>query len=134
MVERRDAAVDDSGSGTDDTGSAVPDRLRAALRSRIGIDVRALAAFRVALGVVLLVDLALRARNLTAFYTDSGVLPRSTVPEAYSLGTRLSLHALSGEAWAAGVLFLVAGSPRSRSRVYRTRLAAAVSLVLLASL
>jgi len=69
-----------------------PGRLSAALRRRIRIDVRALAAFRVALGVVLLVDLALRARNLTAFYTDAGVLPdrcsRSRPPSRDSRCTR----------------------------------------------
>jgi len=66
--ERRDAAVDASGSAADGAGSTIDDaepsvrgRLPAALRRRIGIDVRALAAFRIALGAVLLVDLALRA-------------------------------------------------------------------------
>ncbi|WP_435097095.1 HTTM domain-containing protein [Halorubrum sp. N11] len=110
------------------------DRLRTALRRRIGIDVRALAAFRIALGVTLLVDLALRARNLTAFYTDAGVLPRSLLTESYPLA-RFSLYALSGEAWAAAVLFLLAAVTAVALAVgYRTRLAAAVSLVLLASL
>ncbi|WP_123620328.1 HTTM domain-containing protein [Halorubrum sp. CSM-61] len=135
MTERRDAASDDTGSEVGAPGSPVSARLRAALRRRIGIDVRALAAFRIALGAVLLADLALRARNLTAFYTDSGVLPRSAVPEPYALGTRLSLHALSGEAWVVGPLFIVAGLAAIALAVgYRTRLAAAVSLVLLASL
>ena len=95
---------------------------------------RALAAFRIALGVVLLVDLALRARNLTAFYTDAGVFPRSLLAESYPLA-RVSLYALSGEAWVAGLLFLVAGLAAVALAIgYRTRVAAAVSLVLLASL
>ncbi|WP_241686084.1 HTTM domain-containing protein [Halorubrum amylolyticum] len=111
------------------------EHLPAALRRRIGIDVRALAAFRVALGVVLLIDLALRARNLTAFYTDAGVLPRSLLAESYPLAARFSLYTLSGGAWAVVLLFLVAVVAAVALAVgYRARLAAAGSLVLLASL
>ena len=110
-------------------------RLRTAIGTRVGIDRRSLGAFRIALGVVLLVDLGLRARNLTAFYTDAGALPRSALAEAYPLAAHLSLHALSGATWAVAALFLVAGGAAVALAVgHRTRLAAAVSLVLLASL
>ena len=115
--------------------SALRRRLRVALRRRLGIDPRALAAFRIALGVVLLVDLALRARNLTAFYTDAGVLPRTMLAEAYPLAARFSPHAVSGEAWAVALLFLVAaGAAVALAVGHRTRVATAVSLALLASL
>lgn len=140
VAERRDDAESaaDSGTGVEMPDSpsepSLTDRLCAALRRRIGIDPRALAAFRIALGVVLLVDLALRARNLTAFYTDAGVLPRSLLAESYPLA-RFSLHALSGDAWAVGLLFLLAALAAAALAIgYRTRLAAAASLVLLASL
>ena len=110
-------------------------RIRAALRRRLGIDLRALAAFRVALGAVLLVDLALRARGLAAFYTDAGVLPRATLAEAYPLAARLSFHALSGEPLAVALLFAAAAVAAAALAVgYRTRAATATSLVLLASL
>jgi len=110
-------------------------RLRNAVRARLGIDRRALAAFRIALGCVLLLDLVLRARNLTAFYTDAGVLPRTALAAASPLAARLSLHALSGATWAVGALFAVAGVAAVALAVgYRTRLATAVSLLLLASL
>ncbi|WP_096394590.1 HTTM domain-containing protein [Halorubrum trapanicum] len=118
-----------------DAGSRAVSRLRAALRRRLGIDPRALAAFRIALGVVLLVDLALRARNLGAFYTDAGALPRAALAEAYPLAARLSLHAVSGESWAVSLLFLLAAVAAAALAIgYRTRLATAVSLALLASL
>ena len=141
MAERRDAAGDDPESAGDDpesagdnAESAGPSRLRAALRRRFGVDRRGLAAFRIALGVVLLVDLALRTRNLTAFYTDAGVLPRSLLAESYPLA-RFSPYALSGEARVVVLLFIIAGLAAVALTVgYRTRLAAAVSLVLLASL
>ena len=110
-------------------------RLRAALRRRVGVDPRALAAFRVALGVVLLVDLALRARNLVAFYADAGVLPRAALSAAYPIAARLSLHALAGGPRAVAALFVAAALAAVALAVgYRTRVAAAVSLVLLASL
>ena len=119
----------------DGSGARSPRRLRAALRRRLGVDPRALAAFRAALGVVLLADLALRARNLTAFYTDAGALPRAALAEASPLGARFSLHALSGEAWAAALLFLVAAlAAAAVAAGYRTRVATAASLLLLASL
>nr|WP_239638845.1 MULTISPECIES: HTTM domain-containing protein [Halorubrum] len=121
-------------AGPDSGFSEVP-RLRAALRRRLGIDPRALAAFRVALGAVLIADLALRARNLTAFYADAGALPRSTLAEAYPLAARLSLHAVSGASLAVAALFVAAGVAAAALAVgYRTRAATAVSLVLLASL
>jgi hypothetical protein len=40
------------------------------------IDVRALAALRISLGILILVDLWLRSEFLTEHYTDAGVLPR----------------------------------------------------------
>jgi hypothetical protein len=53
------------------------------LRARFGIDRRAIAAFRVALGFVLLVDVFTRARHLRALYTDAGIVPRSVVLAEY---------------------------------------------------
>ncbi|MDL0121629.1 MULTISPECIES: HTTM domain-containing protein [Halobacterium] len=82
-------------------------RFRAAVASRLGVDTRSLAAFRVGLAVVVLVDLALRLQSLTAFYTDSGVLPRAVMRAQYPVVSRASLHMLSGAAWAQAALFAV---------------------------
>lgn len=46
-----------------------------------GIDLHSLAALRIALGLVLLVDLAARVSLLSALYTDAGLLPRELIPE-----------------------------------------------------
>ncbi|WP_058365384.1 HTTM domain-containing protein [Haloparvum sedimenti] len=109
--------------------------VREHLDARLGADARGLAAFRIALGVVLIVDLALRSRELTAFYTDEGVLPRSTLVELYPAFSRYSLHAASGEGWAVALLFLLAAAVAAALAVgYRTRTAALLSLVLVASL
>jgi hypothetical protein len=125
--------------GGDEPG-ARPDEARLAglrrrLRSRFTVDARSLAALRVALGSILLVDLLLRARHLGLFYTDAGVYPRSVLAASGSEHAVYSLHALSGAAWAQALLFAVAGLFALLLVVgYRTRLVGAVSLVLLFSL
>ena len=115
--------------------SRVPSSVADGLRSRLGVDPRALAALRVALGLLVLADLALRARNLTAFYTDAGVLPRALLLDLYPTVGRLSLFALSGStAWAAALFLLTAGIAVALVAGYRSRLAALCLFVLLLSL
>ncbi|GAA0286962.1 HTTM domain-containing protein [Halobacterium noricense] len=110
-------------------------RLRAAVARRFGVDTRALAALRVSLAALVLVDLCLRARFLTAFYTDAGLLPRSLLFEQYGTISRLSIHAVSGAAWVQAVLFLVTAlAALAMLAGYRTTLATVVTGVLLASL
>ena len=141
MSDRRDDADGDArppaasaSAGAADGSRGRSPALGAAVRRRLGIDVRALAVVRIALGVLLLVDLALRSRNLTAFYTDAGVLPRALLVESYPLAGA-SLYARSGEPWAVAALFLLAAvAAVALAAGYRTRVAAAVSFVLLASL
>ena len=109
-------------------------RLLAALRRRLAIDARSLAALRVGLGLVLLADLLLRTRSFEAFYTDAGVLPLADY-RAWSDPLHLSLHALSGDAWFQVLLFLLAGGFAVALAVgYRTRAATVGSWVLLVSL
>jgi len=94
-----------------------------------------MAALRVALGALLLADLFLRARYLVAFYTDFGVLPRAALREQYPAFARLSLHALSGDAWVQAALFVIAGGFAVAFLCgYRTTLVTVVSFLLLASL
>jgi hypothetical protein len=140
VTDRRDdpaAARDTTAPAT--AGSADNPRgpypaFRAAVRRRLGIDVRALAVVRIALGALLSVDLVLRSRNLTAFYSDAGVLPRALLAESYPVA-RFSLYALSGDPRVVAALFLLAAVAAVALAVgYRTRVAAAVSFVLLASL
>ena len=40
-----------------------------------GLDVRSLAALRIALGALLLIDLSVRASDFTAMYADEGIAP-----------------------------------------------------------
>jgi hypothetical protein len=105
------------------------------IRSRFTVDTRALAALRVALGAIILLDLLHRAPYLEHFYTDSGVHSLAAYEATYSRYTGLSIHALSGELWLQQLLFVIAGLfALALITGYRTRLVALVSLVLLFSL
>lgn len=84
-----------------------PRRRIASLTDIFGVDLRTLALFRVLLGVYLLADLAGRARDLTAHYTDFGVLPRDVANALLSPGA-LSVHFLSGSAGFTAALFIIA--------------------------
>ena len=99
----------------------LPERLRTAVRDRVAVDTRALGVFRISLGVLLLADLLLRARDLRAHYSDSGVFPR---PAAIELYDPLSLHLAVGDVPQLAVLFALQGVVALAFLVgYRTRLA-----------
>lgn len=127
-----------TGNGRDDgrsVSTAAPG-LRRLLVDRFRVDPRALAALRIALGLLLLADLVLRSRDLVVFYTDAGVLPRSVLRESFGGLAALSFaHGASGSPWMQGVLFaLAAGFALALLLGYRTRLATAASFLLLVSL
>jgi hypothetical protein len=95
------------------------------------IDLRSLAMFRIAAAGAVLFDLACRAGDLAAHYTESGVLPVQPVGGL----DRLSLHAwLSGSPAAVAALFGVAGlAAVALALGWHARLAAVLSWYLLAS-
>ena len=105
------------------------------LLDRFRIDTRSLAAVRIALGAILIVDLLHRAGSIELFYTDSGVYPVAAYEATYSQFTGLSVHALSGALWLQALLFVCAGLfALSFLLGYRTRTTGLVSLLLLFSL
>ena len=109
-------------------------RVADAVSRRAAVDARALAGFRVALGALVDADLLLRARDLTAFYTDDGVLPRAVLFDVTG-PYWLSLHVVSGAATVQALLFALAGLVAVALAVgYRTRAATVASWVLLLSL
>ncbi len=87
---------------------SVSTRVSSAVRHRFEIDTRSLAVFRISLGVLVVADLVLRSRNITAFYTDVGVYPREAFL-VYQNPLHLSLHLISGDLWIQAVLFGLAG-------------------------
>jgi hypothetical protein len=116
--------------------AAARDSLRERAAPHLGIDPRALGAFRIAVALFLLGDLLVyRLPGVRAFYTDDGVLPRSTLAEAYPLLESVSIHAISGSARAQTGLLAVAACAAVCLLVgYRTRASTGLSVVLLASL
>ncbi len=100
------------------------------------IDLRSLAVFRVALGAVMLGDLIDRSRDLTAFYTDAGVLPSGLHPGIYGPFAYLSLHRYAmGSVWLQGALFALAGLVAVALILgWRSRLMAGAAWVLTLSL
>ncbi len=109
--------------------------IREAVRSRFEIDTRSLAVLRIALGLLLLLDLLHRAGTIERFYTDDGAYPLAAYEAAYPQFNGLSLHAASGELWFQQLLFVVAALfAIALIAGYRTRLVALVSLLLLLSL
>lgn len=104
----------------------------ALLADLFGIDLRSLAAFRIALAGLVLVDLVGRAQILEAFYTDAGALPRALIDPPLRA---FSLHLLSGALPFQALLFALAGMFALALLLgYRTRLATIGSWVLLTSL
>ena len=110
------------------------ERLTTAVRKRVEIDARSLAAFRMALGLLILADLLSRFRNLTAFYTDVGVYPRAAFV-AHQNPLHLSFHVVSGEVWVQALLFALAGVFAIALAIgYRTPVATVGSWLFLVSL
>ena len=107
----------------------------------VAVDARSLAAFRIGLGVWLLLDLLWRAYDLTAHYTDAGVLPRIPriglydLPEGSDRKYMLSHFMMAGDPGLVRVLFLLGGLAYAALAVgYRTRLAAVLAYVFECSL
>src|SRR5262249_56808351 len=70
------------------------------------LDARSLAALRIGLAALVLLDLGLRSVDLVAHYTDLGVLPRELVPRG-SWDFAWSLHRLGGSPGFEAALFAV---------------------------
>lgn len=97
-------------------------------------DLRTLALVRIGLGMVLLMDLVIRAGALEAHYTDFGVLPRESIGLSLSKW-RVCLHLVTGSAVGQAALFALAGLCAVALLLgYRTRLATILCWVLTLSL
>lgn len=112
------------------------DRLWEELVPRFGIDLRALAAFRIALAGLVLADLLFyRAPDLAAFYTDGGVLPARVLDAVYPVASTVSLHTLAGSLLGQSLLLAAFALAAFALLVgYRTRWAALATWMLMASM
>lgn len=97
-------------------------------------DLRSLAAFRIVMAIVILIDLVGKARNLTVFYTDAGVLPRRVLLAELRTWS-ISLNFISGTFFVQVFLFGIAFAAALALLVgYRSRLACVVVWVMLLSI
>lgn len=79
------------------------------VKDLFGIDYRALAMFRIGLGCLLLLDLIGRAFDLTAFYTDFGILPRDFLLSHFHVPWTFAFHTWGGSTAYESILFALAG-------------------------
>lgn len=99
------------------------------------LDLRALALFRVAVGCILLADLAIRFPDISTFYLSDGVCPVDAMPHSHWSMKHLELYRLLDNWWSvAGMFFLAAVFATSLTLGFYTRTSALVSWYLLASL
>lgn len=96
---------------------AMPASSGGRLASLLALDLRSLALMRIGLGIVVLVDLAVRAGDLRAHYTDFGILPGAELG-GYPWRTVWNLHGLVS-AW-----------PEAVAALFVLQALAAVALVL----
>src|SRR5215475_211369 len=105
------------------------------LRDSYSLDLRSLALFRIALGLMILIDLTMRAVDLNVFYTDWGVLPRGAYLDRFANPLRFSVHLMSGVWQFEAALFLLAAVFAVALILgVRTRLVTIISWFLLVSL
>jgi hypothetical protein len=100
-----------------------------------GADLRSLATFRIVLALLVISDLANRATDLSAHYTDAGIMPRTVLMEQVLSPWAFSLELMNGGAPFQALLFAVATLAASGMLVgYRTRLMTFIVWVLLLSI
>ena len=92
------------------SGPANQEKTASSARSRaiFGIDPRSLAVFRIGLGVLILADLAIRATDLRAMYTDEGMFSRMEMSYRYTSIWNWSFHFANGGVGFQAVLFVLA--------------------------
>jgi hypothetical protein len=110
-------------------------QVRARRVELFGIDLRALAALRIVLALLLLVDIVSRSFLLAANYTDSGAHPRAAALEYYATRELPSLYMYGGSTLYVAALFTLAGAAALALALgWRTRLATLASWLLADSL
>src|SRR5689334_19621469 len=96
---------------------------RSKLKEMFSTDLRSLALYRIGLGVVMLADLATRVMDLSVFYTDAGLAPRSLVLSSLPKPYAISIHMISGSLPSQVIIFTLHAAFAILLLVgYRTRL------------
>jgi hypothetical protein len=109
--------------------------LRDFCRNQFALDLRSLACLRMGLGSLILLDVILRLEDLTAFYTDHGIVPRSLLSIGLAYPSQWSFHLMNGTATFQLLLFLATAVAAAMLACgYRTRLSTVVCWLMLVSL
>lgn len=113
-------------------------RIKSFFADHFSLDLRSLALMRILLSLVLLADLSIRISDLTAFYTDAGIVPRSLLQfEAYDYTNPyfFSLLNISGH-WLPVLILYLAGFVSVIHMLvgYRTRWFTIITWILLVSI
>ena len=77
------------------------------LKESYALDLRALGAMRIGIGLILLTDLFIRSLSINAFFTDEGLLPLHVLKQYNWNPVYFSLHAISGSIYWQIVLFVI---------------------------
>lgn len=105
------------------------------LKKNYALDTRALSLMRVLIGVLLLLDLAIRATSLRAFYTAEGVVPFKEVEISWWRNGFFSLFQFSDQFSAAVLLFIFAALIYFCLLIgYRTRIFSVLAWIMLLSI
>ena len=102
--------------------------------ARVRIDTRSLALFRIALGLLIVGDIALRSRNLTRFYTDDGAVPASLAVAVEPIAAYSPYAAVTSATGVAALFAVTALVGAALALGYYTRPVTVLALVLVVSL
>jgi hypothetical protein len=127
------------------SGISNGDRSGSKVAEIFGADLRSLALFRIVLGVLVLADLANRATDLLAHYSDAGVMPRAALeppnteifPKAQQIVSpfAISINMFSGEPLFQALVFLL-GAVGAVALIFGwwTRVASVIAWVVILSI
>lgn len=73
----------------------------------LGMDLRALALFRISLGLTLIYDLVIRLKDLTEHYTDLGIVPRSVLENTFPYNAFPYIYMITGSSVGTIILFSI---------------------------
>jgi hypothetical protein len=105
------------------------------LENPFALDLRSLSLMRIGIGLVLLVDLAIRSGDLSAHYTEQGILPVSLLFQYHWLPDYFSIYLIGNSPFLVSLLFIGnAGCLLALTLGYRTSLFSILSWVFLVSL
>lgn len=108
--------------------------LSSKLADVVGLDLRSIASFRIALGVLVLSDVYHRSLHLEAHYTDAGFMPREKLLGGWSNPLFYSFHNWGGDITSQALLFVLAACFGAMLLVgFQTRLASIMTFLLVAS-